>query len=90
MNSRKDIRTTDDLDAVEAHLAGALKPVAAPQDMIQRLRGSIQIPSREEIKLRLSDWRRLFFVFSGVLSGVLITITLARALYFIVARKNGA
>ena len=90
MKSRKDLKTTEDLDAVEAHLAGALKPVAAPQDMIQRLRGSIQIPSREEIQLRLSDWRRLFFVFGGVLSGLLVIITLARALYFIIARKNGA
>jgi len=88
--SRKDSKITEDLNAIEAHLAGALKPVAAPQDMIQRLRGSIQMPSREEIQLRLSDWRRLFFVFGGVLSGLLIIITLARAFYFIVARKNGA
>lgn len=90
MKSRKKINGTEDFDAIEAHLAGTLKPVPAPQDMVQRLRGSIQIPSREEIRLRLSDWRRLFFVFGGVLSGLLVIITLARALYFIIERKNGA
>jgi len=86
MNSRK----LEDLDAIETHLAGALKPVAAPQDMVQRLRTRIQMPSREEIQVRLSDWRRLFFVIGGVVSGLLVIITLARALYFIVARKSGA
>lgn len=90
MKSRKDLRELENLDAIEAHLAGTLKPVTAPQDMVQRLRGSFQIPTRAEIRLRLSDWRRLFFVFSGVLSGVLMIITLARALYFIIERKNGA
>ena len=89
MMRRKDL-SDEDLDVIEAHLAGTLKPVAAPQDMIQRLRGSIQMPNRREIQLRLSDWRRLLFVFGGVLSGLLVIITFARALYFIIARKNGA
>jgi hypothetical protein len=80
----------EELDALEAHLAGTLKPVAAPSDIVQRLRGRIQlqIPSRSEITLRLRDWRRLFFVFGGVMSGMFLLITLARAFYYLVGRRD--
>ncbi|KXK12673.1 MAG: hypothetical protein UZ14_CFX002002118 [Chloroflexi bacterium OLB14] len=77
-----------DFEEIEAHLAGTLKRVSAPQDLIQRLHSRIQIPSRREIQLRFSDWRRLFFVFGGVLSGMLVLVTLARALYYFAGRKS--
>jgi hypothetical protein len=73
---------------IEAHLAGTLKRVPASNDMFQRLYSRIQIPTRSEISLRLQDWRRLFFVFSGVLSGMLLLVTLARALYYFASRKG--
>lgn len=78
----------EEFDAIEAHLAGTLKRVTAPQDMFQRLYSRIQMPTRNEITLRLTDWRRLFFVFSGVVSGMLLLVTLARMLYYFAGRKG--
>lgn len=78
----------EDIQFLEAHLAGTLKPVTPSREVIQRLRGRIQMPNREEITLRLTDWRRLFIVFGGVVSGMLLLITLARAFYYLTGRKD--
>lgn len=78
----------DDLDALEAHLAGTLKPVAPPKDLVQRLRDRIRLPAREEIVLRFQDWRRLFLVFGGVMSVLLVLITVARAFFHLVGRRQ--
>lgn len=78
----------EDLSALEAHLAGTLKPVAPPSGLFERLRDRIQIPSRREIRLRLSDWGRLLFVLGGVISGMLLLIMLARVFYYLAARKS--
>lgn len=78
----------ENFDVIEAHLAGTLKRVTAPSDLFNRLYERIQFPTRSEIKLRLHDWRRLFFVFSGVISGMLILVTLARVMYYFAGRKS--
>ena len=78
----------EDFDEIEAHLAGTLKRVSAPSSLFQRLYDRIQIPTRNEIQLRLKDWHRLFFVFGGVMSGLLVLITLARAFYYLTGRKG--
>lgn len=88
-------RTTDptqieNLDALEAHLAGTLKRVTPSNDLVQRLRGRIQMPTRSEITLRLTDWRRLFLIFGGVMSGMMLIVTLARAFYYLAGRKSVA
>ncbi len=89
MTKRNLIRTPEeDIQLLEAHLSGALKPLPAPKEVIQRLRGRIQMPTRSEIKLRLTDWRRMFLVFGGVMSGMLVIITLARSFYYLVGRKG--
>ncbi len=85
---RKNLTSNEYLDVLEAHLAGTLKPIAPSKEIVQRLRGRIQIPNREEITLRLTDWRRVFIVFGGVVSGMLLLITLARAFYSLVGRKD--
>ncbi len=77
------------LDELETHLAGTLKRVAPRRDFVQRLRGYIHFPPREEIATRLQDWRRLFIIFASVVSGMLIIITIARALYHLFGRRNG-
>ncbi len=76
-----------DLDALEEHLAGTLKHVSPPGELLQRLRDRIRIPAREEIVLRFRDWRKLFLVFGGVMSVLLVLITIARA-FFYLARKH--
>lgn len=77
-----------DLQSLETHLSRTLKRVTPPSGMVERLRSRIQMPSRSEITLRLSDWNRLFFVFGGVMSGMLVLITLARAFYYFAARSR--
>ena len=78
----------EDIQVLEAHLAGTLKPVAPPKKIIQHLNMRMRMPNREEIKYRLSDWNRLFLVFGGVISGMLVLITIARAFYYLSGRKG--
>ena len=78
----------EDLENLEAQLAGTLRTVAPSRDIVQRLRVRIRMPSRDEITLRLADWRRLFLVFGGVISGMLVLITIARAFYYLSGRKG--
>ncbi len=75
------------IHALEMHLAGTLKPVQPSRDMVQRLRERIRFPAREEIVSRLGDWKKMFLVFGGVMSGLLLVITLARAFFYLVGRR---
>lgn len=88
MTTRKPINSEEDLDFLETHLAGTLKRVPPPNDLVQRLRARIYIPARAEIALRLRDWRTLFFVFGGVMSGMLLIVTVARAFYHLIGRRD--
>jgi len=78
----------ENFQLLEAHLAGTLKPVQPPKKVIQRVNMRMRMPNRQEIAMRLTDWRRLFLVFSGVISGMLLLITVARALYYFVGRRG--
>lgn len=84
----KNESVAEPLDALEAHLAGTLKPVAPRRDFVRRLRGRIHIPQREEIAVRLRDWQTLLLVLGGVVSGTLIVLTVARALFHLWGRRN--
>jgi len=88
MARNKTTLSDDQLNALEAHLAGTLRPVTPPMDVVQRLRERIHFPQSQEIVSRLRDWQRMFFVFGGVMSGLLVIITIARALYYFVGRKQ--
>jgi hypothetical protein len=78
----------EDIQFLEAHLAGTLKPVAPSKEIVKRLNTRIRMPNRESVTLRLPDWSRLFLVFGGVISGMLLFITLARAFYYLVGRRG--
>jgi len=81
--------TSDEiLSKLENRLAGVLKPIRPSKDIVQRLRERIHFPAREEITVRLEDWKRMFLVFGGVMSGLLVVITVARALFFLVGRRH--
>lgn len=81
------ILSEDQVMALEAHLAGTLRPVTPPREVVQRLRERIHFPPSEEIVSRFRNWRRMFVVFGSVMSGMLMIITIARALYYLVGRK---
>lgn len=89
MNANQTFSSQDnELQSLESRLSLTLKRVPPPNGLVERLRGRVQIPSRSEITLRLSDWRKLFVVFGSVMSGLLVLITLARAFYYLVGRKD--
>ena len=81
------VLSEDQVIALEAHLAGTLRPVTPPMEVVQRLRERIRFPQPEVIASRFRDWQRMFVVFGSVMSGMLVIITLARALYHLVGRK---
>jgi hypothetical protein len=78
----------EDFQFLEAHLAGTLRPVAPSREAVQRLNKRVRLPNRERIAASLSDWNRLLIVFGGVLSGMLLIITVARAFYYLVGRRG--
>ena len=90
MSKRQDKPSPENFESLEAHLAGTLRPVAPPRDFVQRLRSRVRLPEREAIVNRLRDWNRLFLVFSSVMSGMMILITIGRALYYLVGRRKMA
>lgn len=73
---------------LEERLAGTLKPIRPSTDVVQRLRERIHFPARDEITSRLLDWKRMFLVFGGVMSGLLLAITVARAFFYLVGRRH--
>ena len=87
---KKTTTSEEDIQVLEAHLAGTLKPVAPPREFVRRLRGRIHFPPREEIVSRLRNWNRWLFVLGGVISGVLMILTVARALFHLFGRRNMA
>ena len=90
MSKRHDKSSPENLESLEAHLAGTLRPVSPPKDIVQRLRDRIRLPEREVIVSRLRDWNRLFLVFASVMSGMVVIITIARALYYMFGRRKMA
>jgi hypothetical protein len=84
-------RTTLDpsqIDAIEGRLAGTLRPVSPPVEFVQKLRGHIQLPEGNVIVFRLRSWTDLLFILGGVLSGAMVILTLARAMYYLFGRRN--
>jgi hypothetical protein len=90
MSKRQEKLSPENLESLEAHLAGTLRPVAPSKDFVQRLRDRIRLPERDVIVSRLRDWNRLFLVFGSVMSGMVIIITIARALYYLFGQRKMA
>lgn len=89
MKANQTFSTQDnELQSLETHLSRTLKRVSPPSGLVERLRGRVQMPTRSEITLRLTDWRKLFVVFGGVMSGMLLLVTLARMFYYFVGRRD--
>ncbi len=79
-----------ELDELEAHLAGTLRRVTPPREVVKRLRTRIRFPQPHEIASQLrTEWMKLWLVFGGVMSGFLVIITIARAFFYFVGRRHG-
>jgi len=89
MTSSKMTESESELTELEAHLAGTLKPLAPSTNVTQRLRRRIHMPQRSEIVMRFNQWRSLFLALGGALSGILLFITVARALFHLQGRRSG-
>ena len=86
MKKLKTELSDEQIYALEEHLAGTLKPVTPPMEVVNRLRERIHFPEPRMIVLRLRDWQRMFLVFGGIMSGMLVLITVARAFFYLVRR----
>jgi hypothetical protein len=86
-------KTTDpdhELNELEAHLAGTLRPVTPPKDVVHRLRERIRFPQPHEIASQIRrEWTRMWLVFGGVMSGFLLIVTVARAFFYLMGRRHG-
>jgi hypothetical protein len=90
MSKRQEKISPENIETLEAELAGTLRPVRPSKDFVRLLRERVRLPERGEIVSRLRDWKRLFLVFGSVMSGMVILITIARALYYMFGRRNMA
>lgn len=45
------------------------------------------LPTQQIVSRLRGDWQRMFVVLGGVMSGMLVMITVARAFYYLVGRK---
>jgi hypothetical protein len=88
MAKSKTTLSDEQVNALEAHLAGTLQRVKPSMEVVRRLQTRIRFPQRREIVSRFQDWRRMFFVFGGVMSGLVALITIGRALYYLVGRRQ--
>lgn len=89
MPRRKPASPPDEILAdLEAHLAGTLKPVAPPKGLAQRLRERVRIPPPRLIAERIASWRFFFVIVGGVISGMALILTVARALFHLAGRRQ--
>lgn len=76
------------LHDIETHLAGTLKRVRPPTGLVQRLRDRVRLPEPRLLAVRLGDWRSYFVAVGGVMSGMLLALTVARALFHLFGRRQ--
>ncbi len=89
MTERRNSLEDDQIDAIEGRLAGTLRRVRPPEDFVTRLRSNIHVPDRSQLVFRLYDWERLLVALSGVLSGSVAILIVARAMYYLFGRRHG-
>ncbi len=84
------INADNELNELEAHLAGTLRRVSPPKEIVHRLRQRIRFPQPREIASQLRrEWGKMFLVFGGVMSGFVVILTVARAFFYLFGRRHG-
>lgn len=76
------------LNEIEAHLAGTLRRVRPPSGMTQRLRDRVRLAEPRLVAERLANWRFYLLTIGGVISGMMLIITVARALFHLTGRRG--
>ena len=78
----------EEVNELEGVLAGALKPVRAAGDVMQRLQNRIGSLEPHPIVKRLPDWEFLIIVGGSVMSVAMVIVTVARALFYFFGRSK--
>ena len=79
----------DNFNTIESQLAGTLRRVRPPSGMTQRLRDRVRLAEPRLVAARLADWRFYLLTVGGVISGMLVLVTVARALFHLTGRRGG-
>lgn len=77
-----------DLNNIEAHLAGTLRRVRPPSGMSQRLRDRVRLAEPRVVAERLTSWRFYLLTIGGVISGMMLIVTVTRALFHLAGRRG--
>lgn len=77
------------LSAVENYLAGALKSVSPPSDVIQRLQNRIGSLEPHYFAKRMTNWELVLIITGSVMSVAMVILTVARALFYFFGRRGG-
>lgn len=86
-NRKEKVDHQEQLFVLEEHLADTLRPITPPSELVARMRDRIRIPQREEIVMRIGNWRQLFLVFGGVMSAFVVAVTVGRAFFYFLSKK---
>jgi hypothetical protein len=78
----------DTFNEIESQLAGTLRRVRPPSGMSQRLRDRVRLAEPHVVAARLNDWRFYLLTVGGVISGLLVLVTVARALFHLTGRRG--
>jgi hypothetical protein len=77
------------LTAVEQRLAKALQPIKAPREFVQTVRQRMHFAPPGVAVARVMNPQKLLLILGGVVSGLLVLVTLARAIYYFAKGKQG-
>lgn len=82
-NSKEEV-----IQALEGSLSGVLKPVHPSETFVRHVRSRISVAPPEVVVERLYDTRALLLALGGILSFLLVAITGARALHYLLGRSK--
>jgi hypothetical protein len=83
-------QTQEKFSALEQKLAGAFRPVQAPREFVQTVRQRMKFASPHIAVERAHDPQKLIFIIGGAVSGLLLILTIARAIYYFAKERRTA
>ena len=78
----------NEIDPFEAQLEAVFKPIRPSNNYVQAVRKRINFKAPVEISRRLPEKSALLLVLGGVLSFSLLTLTVARTIFYLLNRSK--